>query len=364
MAATSPSDERELGEDEGDEELQFSFLVIGDWGQVTSYTRSTSALMSGLAVEETLCRFVLALGDNFYPSGVTSVSDRRWTSAWHHLYLCHPNLRMPWHAVLGNHDYEGEPAAQIEFTDSKKNASMGGFWHMPASSYSFSHHFELAPKCPSDSPDVEFFALDTNGCQEYIQRAYPFLREQLHADILQLAAQLKSSPARFKIVYGHHPCYTKGIAHGKTGDLLREKELFKHGKSSPGFNLEQALTEGGACAYFSGHEHVFQVCGGIFLFCLFILLFILYFSFLKKHHYVNGVHHFVCGASGAFHPGYYCNEDRKRTMEWNDAKFHSGVVRVKVFKSHLQVEFWSSRTRTVIHTVQVQPPSKKIKRKS
>ena len=46
------------------------------------------------------------LGDNFYDSGVTSVTDPLWKTDYFNLYpLSKPALQVPWYAIVGNHDY-------------------------------------------------------------------------------------------------------------------------------------------------------------------------------------------------------------------------------------------------------------------
>ena len=50
--------------------------------------------------------------DNFYNSGVTSVSDPQWLESWRTPYN-HSSLQLPWYACLGNHDYIGNPQAQV-----------------------------------------------------------------------------------------------------------------------------------------------------------------------------------------------------------------------------------------------------------
>ena len=42
---------------------------------------------------------------------------------WEEVYLVHDSLRIPWKAVLGNHDYmrKGDPEAQLDFTSHHLN---------------------------------------------------------------------------------------------------------------------------------------------------------------------------------------------------------------------------------------------------
>ena len=61
---------------------------------------------------------IILLGDNFYYQGVNSIEDKLWDK-----YLNTYNLSNKVFSILGNHDYQLNPHAQIEFT--KNN------WNMP-----------------------------------------------------------------------------------------------------------------------------------------------------------------------------------------------------------------------------------------
>ena len=321
-------DQDRISSIDGDgEECKFGFLVLGDWGMDTADTWETAASMSEQIDQmDSECRFVLATGDNFYPSGVSSTTDSLWKRAWLELYLSHTNLRIPWYAVLGNHDYEGTPTAQIEFTESDLNRSVGGLWRMPATTYSWKESFAPGGK----SEDVEFFALDTNAAQAYILRAYPYLKAQLRKDIMRLDEQLAQSKAKFKIVFGHHPCYTKSNGHGIEADCLRTTKYHLYGQLEKGYDLEKVLIKRGVCAYFAGHEHVFQ------------------------YHLQHGVHHFVCGASGAYHPGFFTRNDPMRQMTWFDKQFNHGFVQVLVYQHHLQVLFIAAPSNDCLYSVKIE----------
>ncbi len=62
------------------------------------------------------------------------------------------------------------------------------------------------------------------------------------------------------------------------------------------------LASGGVAAYLTGHEHVFQ------------------------HHFAHGVHHVVCGASGAQPTRYYSGEDPDAVIDWADPASQFGFV--------------------------------------
>ena len=54
-----------------------SFLMIGDWGHVSTELTSTASAM-GLLADQANPEFVIALGDNFYDVGVTNDTDPLW----------------------------------------------------------------------------------------------------------------------------------------------------------------------------------------------------------------------------------------------------------------------------------------------
>lgn len=74
--------------------------------------------MNAWAVEHGPLDFIVALGDNFYPAGITGVLDPLWKTCWEDMFLTHGTLRVPWHAVLGNHDYMGSPEAEVSLRGS------------------------------------------------------------------------------------------------------------------------------------------------------------------------------------------------------------------------------------------------------
>eukprot|EP01039_Chlorochromonas_danica_P006111 gene6111-6729_t len=253
------------------------FYALGDFGTPTYELKTVAKAMSNYAIDNPP-KFVLGLGDNFYPRGVTSSHDPQFQDSWRDVFLLHPSLRVPWKMVLGNHDYDGNAHAQIDYHyDETFNGDR--LWYCPDYNYQFSLQQPAA---------VDFFALDTNGCQFLVKGQQPSLVPKLHDYISSLKEQLKESQAEWKFVFGHHPLYTQGRGHAVISHCLREKVFWLPPAiaqqppghlSTPslavGFGLEEVLLGGGVDVYFSGHEHVFQ------------------------YHQSFGLHHACCGASGA-----------------------------------------------------------------
>ena len=72
----------------------------------------------------------LTLGDNFYPRGVKSFDDPHWQNEWHRHY---DRLGIRFYPTLGNHDYQGNPQIQVDYTNHPDNKS----WRMPDRYYTF-----------------------------------------------------------------------------------------------------------------------------------------------------------------------------------------------------------------------------------
>ncbi len=183
------------------------FLFFGDAGTGNKDQYRVAKSMTKFC-ENSTCDFVALLGDNFYPSGVSSVNDAQWKTAFE---LPYKDLGLIFYAALGNHDYKGNIEAQINYSKKSK------IWKMPSSYYSFS------------KGDADFFVIDTNHFNK-TQREW-------------LEAEIENSTASWKIVYGHHPVYSYG-SHGNSDEL--EEELLP-------------IIEGNVDFYLSGHDHTKQV---------------------------------------------------------------------------------------------------------
>jgi hypothetical protein len=154
------------------------FFAIADFGQPSC--TELAAGLNAYAESSGSPDFILGLGDNFYPDGVSSVDDPKFED-WRNVYLKYENLKCPWHLVLGNHDYLLNHKAQIDYTSSARN--VGGLWHMPAQNYKVS----FGP--------IDLFALDTNGCQRQVQSILPSAESDLFRYIEELDVALKESTA-------------------------------------------------------------------------------------------------------------------------------------------------------------------------
>ena len=224
-----------------------NFLVFGDWGRQGERDQIEVAEQMGIAAQNVDARFVIAVGDNFYENGVSSLADDHWQKSFENVYTA-PSLQVPWHVILGNHDYHGNCEAQLEY------ARQSPRWTMPARYYMQSHQIDR-------QISADFFFLDTTPMVRMYYR-HEF-EEPIRANVVtqdvpgQLAwfkAALKNSKAQWKVVFGHHPIYSGG-EHGDQPELIQ--------------SVLPLLHEHNVHAYFNGHDHDLQhlVAGDVNLFC-------------------------------------------------------------------------------------------------
>lgn len=315
------------------------FMAIGDFGYPTDAIKKTAMAMQNHIDNGFEASFILALGDNFYPKGVDSVDDIRFKTQWEDTFLIYENLRVPWYATLGNHDYDGNPYAQIEFTDHPSNP-YGGLWKMPSNNYQFSRHLHCNSNLDSELGvvSVDFFCVDTNGVQKSVRLKYPSVKQNLHDYKPVLQKQLMESQAKWKIVFGHHPMYTKGILHGILGKCLKDdRYLDGNNVEHDGYGFENTFSAAKVDAYITGHEHTFQ------------------------HHEAFGVHHFVAGsvnnnltfslyysleASYVGAAGYnnrlYGGENQLTHIDWVDESHSDGFLAITITANAMSVQYISN----------------------
>jgi len=190
------------------EDQPIRILAFGDFGNGSKEQKQVAAAMLKYHRQSPF-DFAVTLGDNFYSSGMESITDPRWKTWWDELY---DPLGIKFFATLGNHDwgFADSPAAEILY--SWKSPS----WRMPAPYYTFT------------AGPMQFFAMDTNEVSE--------------AQLLWLKDELTKSRAHWKLVYGHHPIYSAGAHEDNPGLIRRLLPVLK----------------GRADVYLAGHDHDLQ----------------------------------------------------------------------------------------------------------
>jgi acid phosphatase len=196
---------------------EVSFFALGDTGYGGEILQSNAREMERSA-EARPVDLVLLLGDNFYLDGVRSLDDPLWKERFEDAFAG-SKLQLPIYAVLGNHDYRGEPDVEIEYT--KKSSR----WRMPARWYTFSVPMR-------SGGEVQFFALDSQA----FEGTAPGIAEEKE----WLAQELTKSTARWKIAFAHHPALS-------------------HGQHGPTPGLEALIDRSKIDLYVTGHDHDLQV---------------------------------------------------------------------------------------------------------
>lgn len=206
-----------------------NFLVFGDWGRNGEYNQREVAHQMGVAAKRLDAQFVLALGDNFYPSGVQSTADPQWRTSFEDIYTAH-SLNIDWYVVLGNHDYRGNPQAQIDYSAISRR------WRLPSRYYSVT-------KRVADGVTAEFFIIDTSPfIREYRAEPdkYAVAQTDTAAQRRWLDGALAASKAQWKFIVGHHNVYSGG----KRPVMEDMVQL-----------IVPRLEKYGVTAYLAGHEH-------------------------------------------------------------------------------------------------------------
>jgi 3',5'-cyclic AMP phosphodiesterase CpdA len=233
-----------------------SFIAIGDWGRNGEFHQKDVADRMGEAAGQLGAEFILALGDNFYPNGVASVHDYQFIRSFEEIYSAH-SLMVDWYVVLGNHDYRGNPEAEIEYSNISRR------WRMPARYYSFERALS------DDSGEKALFVfIDTSPFEKkyYTDDTYKAQvgTQDTTAQKVWLERVLSQSSAKWKFVVGHHPLYSGGKRLNETGDVRSA--------------FESVFERHRVDAYFAGHEHDLQ------------------------HNVARTVHHFISGAGSEIRP--------------------------------------------------------------
>lgn len=128
-------------------QAQLNFMILGDWGgqPVAPYTTDAErevAEQLGKTAASVGSQFTLALGDNFYDTGVKDVHDPRFQETFEVstmldlfpyfiLPLCAQKvftaeaLQSRWYVICGNHDHYGNVSAEVAYTKLSQR------WYMP-----------------------------------------------------------------------------------------------------------------------------------------------------------------------------------------------------------------------------------------
>lgn len=221
-------------------EKALHFIAMGDWGRNGADHQKEVARQMGITATEINAQFIIATGDNFYPSGVISEWDPLWKYSFEDIYTDF-HLQWDWYPVLGNHDYKSNPDAQVKYSNISRR------WKMPARYYS------KLIAIPGDTANKVLIAfIDTNPFipEFYKNTEYgPNVKTQDTLKQKKWLAKLLSDPAKnikWKIVVGHHPMFSAG------------SRTEAYDTRAIRYSLQPLFDKYGVDVYLAGHEHSLQ----------------------------------------------------------------------------------------------------------
>jgi 3',5'-cyclic AMP phosphodiesterase CpdA len=207
-----------------------NFYLFGDWGRDgKGGQKKVSDVMNATAKIEPP-RFIISTGDNFYPSGVRSTTDKQWKTSFEDIYTGE-GLQCPWYVVLGNHDYRGNPQAEIDYSQVSKR------WNMPARYY-----VKSFPLNNESSAFVDFVFIDTSPLND--EKRGNVVAQDDTRQLQWIDSVLRASKATWKFVVGHHSMYTGG----------KRVDNVPHVRN----HLENIFIKNNVDLYLCGHEHDLQ----------------------------------------------------------------------------------------------------------
>jgi acid phosphatase len=258
-----------------------NIIALGDWGENTIASRINS---NNIKKNKDI-NFIILLGDNFYPSGVSSIFDAQWATKYREFF----NINT--FAVLGNHDHVLNARAQIEYSHINNNWKMPYYYYdMMISLENTRIHFIFIDTCiMADHTTMQLFKV-MNITKKTIENFKEIKNSIQEKQNQWLEDVLRISQAEWKIVCGHYPVFSKG-AH-------RICPKFQNYLSSLFEKYKVDL-------YLSGHDHNMQHL---------------------HSKYTNYV------ISGAF-SNFYKNDSLENT---------TGFVRIRIDKLQMKIEFIGS----------------------
>lgn len=233
LQKTARQSSQKQGENYWKPEKSINFLVVGDWGRNGEFHQKDVAQQMGREATKNNSHFVVSMGDNFYPDGVSSTTDPQWNKSFEDIYTAY-SLNIPWYTAFGNHDYRGSIQAQLDYSNVSRR------WRTTERYYSFEKSIPNSPE------KVLFIVIDTNPFDETLSRKShtDLIKQDKNAQLAWLENTLSKTNANWKIVIGHHPLYTTGVR--------RDKMLDVRTAFLPIFEKHKVN------AYFAGHEHDLQ----------------------------------------------------------------------------------------------------------
>lgn len=216
-------------------EKPLNFYLANDLGRNGYYDQKPIAELMGNMAETVDIECVVAAGDVHHFEGVRSVNDPLWMTNYELIYS-HPELMIPWYAILGNHEYRGNTQAVIDY--SKVSAR----WNVPSRYYTFAME--------NDGVTVRFVMVDTapllDKYREDTEKYPDACKQNMDKQLAWVDSVLTAAKEDWVLVVGHHPIFAEtGKDDSERLDLQKRLDsiLRKHA------NVDM---------YLCGHIHNFQ----------------------------------------------------------------------------------------------------------
>lgn len=179
-------------------EKSVNFYIANDLGRNGYYDQKPIAELMGRMAETVGIECVVAAGDVHHFEGIRSTSDPLWMTNYELIYS-HPELMLPWHPILGNHEYRGNTQAVLDY------AGISARWEMPARYYTFTvedNDVTVRVVMLDTTPLIDKYREDTVG--------YPdACRQEVEPQLSWLDRVLTDAREDWVIVVGHHPIFAQ-----------------------------------------------------------------------------------------------------------------------------------------------------------
>ena len=216
-------------------EKPLNFYLANDLGRNGYYDQKPIAELMGNMAENVDIECVIAAGDVHHFEGVRSVNDPLWMTNYELIYS-HPELMIPWYAILGNHEYRGNTQAVIDYS------AVSARWNVPDRYYTFAME--------NDGVTVRFVMVDTapllDKYREDTEKYPDACKQDMNKQLAWIDSVLTAAKKDWVLVVGHHPIYAEtGKDDSERLDLQKRLDsvLRKHK------NVDM---------YLCGHIHNFQ----------------------------------------------------------------------------------------------------------
>lgn len=216
-------------------EKPLNFYLANDLGRNGYYDQKPIAELMGNMAENVDIECVIAAGDVHHFEGVRSVNDPLWMTNYELIYS-HPELMIPWYAILGNHEYRGNTQAVIDYS------AVSARWNVP------DRYYTLAME--NDGVTVRFVMVDTapllDKYREDTEKYPDACKQDMNKQLAWIDSVLTAAKEDWVLVVGHHPIYAEtGKDDSERLDLQKRLDsvLRKHK------NVDM---------YLCGHIHNFQ----------------------------------------------------------------------------------------------------------